>query len=78
MATAYRICPFCEATCGLELTIEGGRVTGARGDRHDVFSRGFICPKGATFDELENDSDRLTAPMVRTGTEWREVTWDEA
>lgn len=44
--TAPRICPLCEATCGLTLTIEGTTVTGARGDRDDIFSRGFICPKG--------------------------------
>lgn len=44
--TALRICPLCEATCGLTLTIDDGRLTGARGDRHDVFSHGFICPKG--------------------------------
>ena len=25
--TALRICPLCEATCGLTLTIEGTRVT---------------------------------------------------
>jgi anaerobic selenocysteine-containing dehydrogenase len=77
-STAYRICPLCEATCGLELTITDGRVTGARGDRADVFSHGFICPKGATIHELEGDPDRLRAPMVRTGDEWHEVTWDEA
>jgi anaerobic selenocysteine-containing dehydrogenase len=78
MTTAYRICPFCEATCGLELTITDGRVTGARGDRADVFSHGFVCPKGATFGELEDDPDRVRAPMIRTGDEWREVTWEEA
>ena len=50
----------CEATCGLTLTIEDGRVTGARGDREDVFSAGFICPKGASFAELDNDPDRLS------------------
>ncbi|GAA4627695.1 molybdopterin oxidoreductase family protein [Actinoallomurus vinaceus] len=76
--TAYRICPLCEATCGLELTITDGRVTGARGDRADVFSHGFICPKGATIDELENDPDRLRSPMVRDGDDWREVGWEEA
>ena len=47
--TALRICPLCEATCGLVLTIDNERVTGARGDRDDVFSHGFICPKGAGF-----------------------------
>ena len=76
--TALRICPFCEATCGLKLTIEDGRVTGARGDREDVFSAGFICPKGASFAELDNDPDRLSRPMVRRDGVLTEATWDEA
>ncbi|UHJ57463.1 molybdopterin oxidoreductase family protein [Mycolicibacterium fortuitum] len=78
MSTALRICPFCEATCGLTLTISDGRVTGARGDRDDVFSAGFICPKGASFGELDNDPDRLTQPLIRRDGELTEATWDEA
>nr|WP_202431837.1 molybdopterin oxidoreductase family protein [Streptomyces sp. SID7804] len=73
-----RICPLCEATCGLTLTIDRGRVTGARGDRDDVFSKGFICPKGAAFGDLDADPDRLRAPLVRVDGELREATWDEA
>ncbi|MFB8772622.1 molybdopterin oxidoreductase family protein [Streptomyces broussonetiae] len=76
--TALRICPLCEATCGLTLTIEGIRVTGARGDRDDVFSRGFICPKGASFGAVDGDPDRLRAPLVRRDGELREATWEEA
>lgn len=76
--TALRICPLCEATCGLTLTVEDDRVTGARGDRDDVFSRGFICPKGASFGAADSDPDRLRTPMVRRGGELREATWDEA
>ncbi|MFE0522671.1 molybdopterin oxidoreductase family protein [Streptomyces sp. NPDC058954] len=76
--TALRICPLCEATCGLTLTIEGTRVTGARGDRDDVFSRGFICPKGASFGAVDGDPDRLRAPLVRRDGELREATWEEA
>ena len=76
--TALRICPLCEATCGLTLTIDDGRVTGARGDRDDVFSDGFICPKGASFAELDNDPDRLSAPLVRRDGVLTEATWDEA
>jgi len=78
MDTALRICPFCEATCGLTLTIDDGRVTGARGDHDDVFSAGFICPKGASFGELDNDPDRLKHPLVRRDGELTEATWDEA
>ncbi|MEV2217517.1 molybdopterin oxidoreductase family protein [Streptomyces sp. NPDC050997] len=76
--TALRICPLCEATCGLTLTIDGTRVTGARGDRDDVFSRGFICPKGASFGAVDGDPDRLRAPLVRKDGELREVSWEEA
>ncbi|MFF2851805.1 molybdopterin oxidoreductase family protein [Streptomyces sp. NPDC058001] len=76
--TAPRICPLCEATCGLTLTIEGTRVTGARGDRDDVFSQGFICPKGASFGAVDNDPDRLSRPLVRRDGALREATWDEA
>ncbi|MFE1476392.1 molybdopterin-dependent oxidoreductase [Streptomyces cyaneofuscatus] len=77
--TAPRICPLCEATCGLTLTIEGTTVTGARGDRDDIFSRGFICPKGASFGGLDADPDRLRVPLVRgEDGELREASWDEA
>ena len=79
--TALRICPFCEATCGLTLEVDdvAARVVGARGDRDDVFSAGYICPKGASFAELDGDPDRLTRPLVRRDDgELVEVGWDEA
>ncbi|MET8978732.1 molybdopterin oxidoreductase family protein [Streptomyces sp. NPDC004539] len=76
--TALRVCPLCEATCGLTLTIEGTEVTRARGDREDVFSKGFVCPKGASFGAVDSDPDRLRAPLVRKDGELREATWDEA
>ncbi|MER7575538.1 molybdopterin oxidoreductase family protein [Streptomyces sp. NPDC126514] len=76
--TALRICPLCEATCGLTLTVEGSRVTAARGDRDDVFSKGFICPKGASFGAVDGDPDRLTGPLVRKDGVLCEATWEEA
>ena len=77
--TALRICPLCEATCGMVLTIDDNdRVSSARGDRDDVFSHGFICPKGASFAELDNDPDRLQNPLVRRDGELVETTWAEA
>ncbi|WP_210491819.1 molybdopterin-dependent oxidoreductase [Patulibacter sp. SYSU D01012] len=76
--TAYRTCPLCEATCGLELTLEDDRVTKVRGDREHVFSRGFLCPKGVSIAELHDDPDRLRAPLVRRDGELVEATWDEA
>ncbi|HEX8742705.1 MAG TPA: molybdopterin oxidoreductase family protein [Thermoleophilaceae bacterium] len=76
--TAYATCPLCEATCGLEMQVEGGSVASIRGDREDVFSKGFICPKGASIGALHDDPDRLTTPLVRRDGELVEATWDEA
>lgn len=79
MHIAHRTCPLCEAVCGLRITLDdAGRVTDVRGDADDPFSRGFICPKGASLGALDEDPDRLRAPLVREGGEWREVTWPEA
>jgi anaerobic selenocysteine-containing dehydrogenase len=78
VATHYRTCPFCEATCGLEIETEGRQVVSVRGDADDVFSRGFICPKAYGIKQLHEDPDRLTTPLVRRGGELVEATWDEA
>src|SRR6266508_2933189 len=76
--TVFRTCPLCEATCGLELTVADGAVTRIRGDSDDVFSAGFICPKGTTLGHLHDDPDRLRGPLVRRDGELRAATWEEA
>ena len=76
--TVFRTCPLCEATCGLEITVKDGAVTRIRGDREDVFSKGFICPKGSTLKQLHEDPDRLRKPMIKRDGKHVEVTWDEA
>ncbi len=76
--TAFRTCPLCEAGCGLEITLTAGRVSRIRGDAADVFSHGYICPKGSTLRQLHEDPDRLRRPLVRRDGELVEVGWDEA
>ncbi|SEG71114.1 Anaerobic selenocysteine-containing dehydrogenase [Thermomonospora echinospora] len=77
--TAYRTCPLCEALCGLELILDGDdRITGVRGDFADPFSKGFVCPKGATLGRLDGDPDRLAVPLLRDGDGHTETGWDEA
>jgi anaerobic selenocysteine-containing dehydrogenase len=78
MALHYRTCPFCEATCGLEVETKGTEVVSVRGDERDVLSHGFICPKAYGLKQLHEDPDRLTTPLIRRDGELREATWDEA
>src|SRR5438552_15907411 len=63
--TSYRVCPLCEATCGLEIRSRGREVVSIRGDEAGVFSRGFICPKADALKELDADPGRLRTPLVR-------------
>ncbi len=74
----HRTCHLCEAMCGLEITVEGHRITRIRGDQRDPFSRGHVCPKGAALADLHHDPDRLRAPVRRTGDDWERITWNEA
>ncbi len=80
--TAFRTCPLCEAGCGLQITVKGEganqEVTHIRGDMQDVFSKGFICPKGSTLRQFQSDPDRLRRPVVKRDGEFVEVEWDEA
>src|ERR1700675_112545 len=76
--TKYRICPLCEATCGLELVVDGRKVIAVRGDEADVFSQGFICPKGVALAQLDADPDRLREALGRRNGGLVPVPWDEA
>ncbi|MET0818268.1 MAG: molybdopterin oxidoreductase family protein [Solirubrobacteraceae bacterium] len=77
--TAFRTCPFCEATCGLAVTVRGDEVVKVRGDADDVFSHGFLCPKGVALQDLHEDPDRLRTPLLRGADgELRPASWDEA
>ena len=76
--SSYRICPLCEACCGLEVRTRGDQVVGIRGAQKDVFSAGYICPKGYALKDLHEDPDRLRTPLIRRDGELVPASWDEA
>lgn len=79
LRTVTRGCPLCEAMCGLSVTLDADdRVVSVRGDAEDVYSKGYLCPKGASLGAVDDDPDRLTRPLVRRDGELREATWEEA
>ncbi len=76
--THYRSCSLCEATCGVAIEVDGDQVVSIRGDDADPFSRGYICPKATALADVHHDPDRLKRPVLREGSSWRELEWDEA
>jgi len=77
--TVFRTCTLCEAMCGLSFTVDGDQILEVRPDEDDVFSHGYICPKGAAIAEVYNDPDRLRAPVRRTAEgNFEPISWDAA
>jgi anaerobic selenocysteine-containing dehydrogenase len=64
--------------CGLRIEVAQGRVERIRPDPEDVWSRGYMCPKGATIGDLHHDPDRLRTPLVKRDGRFVEATWNEA
>ena len=76
--THYRTCSLCEATCGLQITTRGREIVDIRGDEADPLSGGYICPKGPALKHLHDDPDRLRHPMIRRGSRWERIGWEDA
>jgi formylmethanofuran dehydrogenase subunit B len=78
LQTHHRICPLCEACCGLEVQTQGDQVIRVRGHASDIFSHGYLCPKGVALKDLHEDPDRLRAPLIKRNGVFHEAGWDEA
>ena len=81
--TRYITCVLCEASCGLEVKVDGPTVVSIRGHKEDPLSRGHICPKAIALQDLHSDPDRLRTPVRRVGAPgadatWEPIGWDEA
>ena len=71
----HRICPLCEACCGLELQVEDGKVQSIRGHAHDFFSAGYMCPKGVAMKDLHEDPDSIHTPLIKRNGEFVAASW---
>ncbi len=76
--THIRTCHLCEAMCGLRVETRDGRVEKIRSNPDDVWSKGYLCPKGTVLGALHHDPDRLRTPLIRRGGEFKEASWEEA
>ena len=60
-------CRICEALCGMVATVKDGKVVKLEPDRDNPHSQGHVCVKGIAMAEVNNDPDRVTTPLRRTG-----------
>lgn len=59
-------CRFCTPCCGTVLRVdENDRIVDVRGDREDLFTRGYICIKGLQADATHHNDNRVLHPLKR-------------
>jgi ferredoxin-nitrate reductase len=80
VAVATTLCPYCGTGCGLDVTVEGGRVRAVAGDRSHPVNRGRTCRKPIELASAVHAADRATVPLLRTdrAASLVPVSWDDA
>ncbi|MBM7366398.1 formate dehydrogenase major subunit [Gordonia hydrophobica] len=74
------VCPFCAVGCGQKVFVTDERVTQIEGDPDSPISRGRLCPKGASSEQLVNSPLRQTTVRYRApyATQWQDLDRDTA
>ena len=71
------VCIYCGVGCRLFLVVRDGKVIRVLPHKESP-GEGKLCIKGWSAHEFVHHPDRLTAPLIKEGSDFREATWDEA
>lgn len=72
------VCPYCGCGCGIALEILDGKLINTLPLKTSPVNEGKLCLKGYSVHEFVNSSQRLTSPLLRESSGWRETSWTEA
>jgi formate dehydrogenase major subunit len=77
---ARSICPFCAVGCGQRVHVRDDRVIHIEGDPDSPISRGRLCPRGSSSQDLvTGDGREMTVRYRRPhGTEWEDLSLEQA
>lgn len=78
MAHDLTTCTFCGVGCGLYLETTDNRIVGVSPSMSHPTNEGRICIRGWNVHEVASSPERLKVPLIRRGTGFEEVGWDEA
>jgi predicted molibdopterin-dependent oxidoreductase YjgC len=71
-------CPYCGVGCQLELHVKGDQIVRVKGVDGAQPNQGHLCVKGRYGYDFIYSNERLTTPLIREESGFREASWDEA
>jgi formate dehydrogenase major subunit len=71
-------CPYCGVGCELDVGTRDSQIVSIRPVHDAPVSKGHLCVKGRYAFGFVSAADRITQPMIREGSGWRRVSWNQA
>jgi molybdopterin-containing oxidoreductase family iron-sulfur binding subunit len=71
-------CRECPSGCGVTVKTREGRAIKIEGLTDHPLNRGGLCARGQAGLQSLYDPDRIKSPLVKDGSGWKPVSWDEA
>lgn len=71
-------CPYCALNCGLTLQVADGQIESRVRWKSSPLTKGALCSKGVTAHEQVHHRQRLLRPLLRRGSDFEEIDWDDA
>jgi formate dehydrogenase alpha subunit len=76
--TVTTVCPSCGCGCGISLEVKDNRVVRCRPDMDSPVNGGTLCVRGSYGYDFVHSPDRLTQPLIKADSGFREASWEEA
>jgi len=71
-------CPYCGVGCQIDLHIKDNKIVKITGAEDVPPNFGSLCVKGRFGYDFINKPERLTVPLIKEDSQFREASWDEA
>jgi len=71
-------CILCVWGCGINATVEDGKLVKVEGMKEHPLNQGVICPRAEHLPEYVYSPDRLKHPLKKVNGNWVRISWKEA
>lgn len=77
-SVAESVCPLCSVGCKIKAYVRTGSIARVEGTSVMEPDGGQLCNKGRWTLPRSAEWERVSVPMIREGSHYREATWEEA
>ncbi len=71
-------CPYCGTGCEMAVGTKNDRIVAVKSVMKAPVNAGHLCVKGRYATDFADAADRITTPLVRVGSNWQEIAWNQA